>query len=252
MKITPAPEEKLTAPLDYTKPVYTIEHAIVCPESLMFDERADHEPGIVGGMFGSHNESEAERLGCEVLRGGVQVVIGPRKPPLVAVNNNYFTVENELTNNSDGSKRYVDSSTTPTGFGSAPVATPASEPIPKGSVMTPSDGLGASICPDFKTLAALPNPNAEWLSNNLNESMAVGLSHGAAMNLIKNPIEVSTREQGCTYIYPGIPLVSEGGDPTGSLAVVQHNAWWCDNKRHDIPHRDYPEPTTYCCKSGGA
>jgi hypothetical protein len=93
-----------TAPLDYSKPVYTTDHAIICPTSLLSDRRADHDIATVMDMYMSTftAESKAAELGCEVWKGGIEVTAKPMDgmSHLVAVNTFAFTVAAHLTNNS--------------------------------------------------------------------------------------------------------------------------------------------------------
>jgi hypothetical protein len=42
--------QKASVPLNYNKPVYTTDHAILCPMSLLSDHRADHAISVVMNM----------------------------------------------------------------------------------------------------------------------------------------------------------------------------------------------------------
>lgn len=147
--------KKPIPPLDYTKTVYTADHAIICPLSLLSDPRADHDAMAVFdllhlSMFNA--QSKAEKLGCEVVRGGIEVTAVPMggSDDYVVLDGVNFTADIYLTNSADGSWRSADSNTAPSStdtsssLGSALVATPSSKPIPKGSVSVPMDGLGAA------------------------------------------------------------------------------------------------------------
>ncbi|MCU1224669.1 MAG: hypothetical protein JWQ42_2762, partial [Edaphobacter sp.] len=61
--------------LDYSKPVFTSELAIVCPKSLLLDVRADHGPAAVWDAFMSFTSrgEKARALGCEEWIGGIPV-----------------------------------------------------------------------------------------------------------------------------------------------------------------------------------
>ena len=76
-------------------PVYTTDHAILCPMSLLSDPRADHDYHAVLDMFIStfSSESKAEKLGCEVLKGGIRVVATLGPDVLVTVNKVDSTME---------------------------------------------------------------------------------------------------------------------------------------------------------------
>jgi hypothetical protein len=102
--------EKPTAPLDYSKPIYTIDRAIVCPLGQLvasyYDVRADHGPEAIVALYTSlfGRESREKALGCEEWRGGVKVeaVELERKPEglvLVQINGTLFTAKAHLTNN---------------------------------------------------------------------------------------------------------------------------------------------------------
>src|SRR5947209_8423017 len=62
-------------PLDYSKPVFTTDNAIVCPIGILFDQRADHGPSAVFDMFVSiaNRSSKVRALGCQEWQGGIQV-----------------------------------------------------------------------------------------------------------------------------------------------------------------------------------
>lgn len=102
--------EKPTDPLDYSKPIYTIDHAIVCPLGLLvasyYDVRADHGPEAIVALYTSlfGQESREKALGCGEWRGGVKVeaVELERRPEgliLVQINGTFFTAKAHLTNN---------------------------------------------------------------------------------------------------------------------------------------------------------
>jgi hypothetical protein len=244
----PGAPEKPIPPLDYAKTVYTADHAIICPLSLLSDPRADHDAAAVFdllhlSMF--NVESKAEKLGCEVVRGGIEVTAVPMggSDNYVALDGVNFTAEIYLTNSADGSWRSADSNTaqpgsstptSPTGnetfdnskeyinttpaspipptnsaspsAGSLMVAISSREPILKGNVTAANThGFGAVICPDSKTFAAY----ADAFIPNSDEANKKTTSDYETM-----------RRFGCSYFPPGTSMVSEGGNPAGSLAVV--------------------------------
>jgi hypothetical protein len=84
--------------LDYSKPIYTIDHAMVCPSSLLFDNRADHDARtIVAAFYSLWNRTEkAHALGCEELQEGIRVFAhrGEYYKSLVFIG---FTSEDEIT-----------------------------------------------------------------------------------------------------------------------------------------------------------
>jgi hypothetical protein len=231
-------KEKVSPPLDYNRPVYTTNHAIVCPMSLLSDPRADHDYHAVLDMYMSifTADSQAAKLGCEVLTGGIRVVATPGPDVLVTVNKVYFTVEAHLTNNADGTRRSADSSPSPStppsatqdetfdaskasintaptspipssnGSGTMWVSSPSEVPMLKGDVNAANvRGFGVIICPDSKAFAAYLDtfdaPNKKTTSD----------------------LETNMRRFGCSYFPPSTPMVSEGGDPKGSLVAVKVN-----------------------------
>lgn len=230
-------KEKVSPPLDYNMPVYTTDHAILCPMSLLSDPRADHDYHAVLDMFIStfSSESKAEKLGCEVLKGGIRVVATRGPDVLVTVNKVYFTMEAHLTNNADGSMRSADSSpshstsaskaendtfdnsksyinTAPAapipssnGSGTMLVSSPSSVPMLKGDVNAANlRGFGAVICPDSKAFAAYID------------------TFDSRPDDKKTTSDIETmRRFGCSYFPPATPMVSEGGDPKGSLVAVK-------------------------------
>lgn len=216
--------EKAVAPLDYSKPVYTTDHAIVCPTSLLSNNRADHDISAVMDMYTSAftAESKAEKLGCEVWKGGIEVTAKAMDgmDPLVTINGSAFTVAAHLTNDPGGKMQYEDSTAAPpskntsSSLGSVLVATPSRNPIPKGNVVPSNDGLGAVICPDSKALATYDDAAIGWFSSSSGPSAATPKSS------IIESFEGLAKANGCDYVGPGTPLVSEGGNPIGSLAIV--------------------------------
>jgi hypothetical protein len=105
----PSEPEKAITPLDYSKAIYTTDHAIICPLSLLSDRRADHDIATVVDMYASAftAETKAEKLGCEVWKGGIKVTAKPmdEMAPLVTLNTYSFTVDAHLTNDPNGGMR---------------------------------------------------------------------------------------------------------------------------------------------------
>jgi hypothetical protein len=98
-----------TKKLDYNKRVFTDEDAILCPQVLLLNPRADHGEQALFELFTSilHREEKAAALGCEVWRGGIPVVAQRMGVPFdsyVAVRSvlspgvSLFTMEGDLTN----------------------------------------------------------------------------------------------------------------------------------------------------------
>ena len=216
--------EKATAPLDYSKPVYTTDHAVICPISLLSDPRADHDISSVMNMYMSPftMDSKAEKLGCEVWHGGIEVTARPMNgmAGLVTVNTAAFTVAAHLTNKTDDSTRNVDSTTAApsndvsTTLGSALVARPSSNPIPTGNVSVPSNGLGAVICPDSQSLAAYDDASIGWFAS------SSGPNESTPKSSIIESFGGLAKSNGCNFVNPGTSLVSEGANSIGSLALV--------------------------------
>jgi hypothetical protein len=95
--------------LDYSKAIVTDDHAIVCPQSLLFDLRADHDANAILDAFTalSSRDEKARALGCEVLQGGIAVTAHRMSAPFdtyVSVglsgtgSDEFFTMESELKN----------------------------------------------------------------------------------------------------------------------------------------------------------
>jgi len=74
---SPEPEPEPILPLDFAKPIYTQDRAVVCPLSDLYDIRADHGQAALVDLFTitppwQLKEKEAE-LECEEWIGGLQV-----------------------------------------------------------------------------------------------------------------------------------------------------------------------------------
>jgi hypothetical protein len=105
----PSPKHPEPKKLDYSKPTYTGDHAIICPQSLLLDLRADHDANAVFDLFVTilHRDEKAIAFGCEVLRRGILVTAHRMDAPydlyvsasLVGVSTgSFFTMESELEN----------------------------------------------------------------------------------------------------------------------------------------------------------
>jgi hypothetical protein len=110
--------------LDYSKPVYTGESAIVCPKSLLFDLRADHGPNAIFEAFTAvlHRDEKARALGCEIVRGGIPVTAHRMSSPYdeyVSLSlggtqsADFFTMEGDLENGTSTENSANDSTGTP-------------------------------------------------------------------------------------------------------------------------------------------
>jgi hypothetical protein len=97
------------------------------------------------------------------------------------------------------------------GSGAVLVSAPSKVPILKGDVKAANlHGFGTVICPDSKTFAAIvdiPNQNSDQESEQTSK---------------KATSDIDTfRRYGCSYFPPDMPMVSDGGDPSGSLVSVK-------------------------------
>lgn len=104
-----SPESPKPKKLDYSKPIYTAGSAILCPQSLFLDLRADHDALAIFEVFTSflHRDEKARALGCEVVREGIPVTAYRMDEPFhhyVAVSfaghqdSTLFTMEPNLEN----------------------------------------------------------------------------------------------------------------------------------------------------------
>ncbi len=220
-----------SAPLNYSKPVFSTSVTVVCPLALLSDIRADHSPEKVIDMFGSFlsRSDKAKALGCEELQEGILVSASPFDDGIVSVGlpgglgSGWFTIASELTNKvpgqSDAERQELTAphiakaadqplspaSTSPSSAGHLLVNMPSLVPIPKGAgiAATDSSGSGALICPDENRLAAV----ADYAVDTPREQKLV------------NKWEEYTRF-GCSYVPPGTEMISQGANEHGSLAVV--------------------------------
>jgi hypothetical protein len=230
------PEKSTQVALDYSKPIFTTYRTAVCPTSLFLDMRADHAPDKVIEMFYSFwdRSGKAEKLGCAELRPDLLVKAAPFFKGTATVempgspSGSLFTVEDELTNKipgqSDAARSDLASphiNKTPDGplppasndIGRLLVTIPDAwhrdgEPILKGNVMAHSDssGTGAIICPDSDTMAL---------------AFSTPIPHGDSGARIRyEELETWLKSYGCSYLPPGTPMVSEGGNAANTLAIV--------------------------------
>jgi hypothetical protein len=106
----PEPEKSSDSLLDYSKPVYTVDHAIVCPmETLIasyLDAPPDRRPEAIAALYISAvDRVDREKvLGCEEWRGGIEVKAieleqRPEGLALVQINGSFFTAKADLSNN---------------------------------------------------------------------------------------------------------------------------------------------------------
>jgi len=70
-------------PLDYSRPIFTDDYALMCPIGAFYDLRADHGPAAIADLFMSvfGREEKEKRLGCQELRGGLRVYARRMKAP---------------------------------------------------------------------------------------------------------------------------------------------------------------------------
>jgi hypothetical protein len=228
--------EKPVPPLDYSKPIYTTENTVVCETAKLTTNKAGD--AMVKAMA-FHDKDAEDVAGCTEWPAGVRVAATPDPGPdsfvvfsdWGAPGSKYYASPEQLTNDPKGVPRSADSSenktfdtskayinTAPTSpippsnsaspsIGSLSVAEPYRWSILKGDVRAAanSQGFGAVICPDSKTYAAYVNA----IVSNSDEANKKTTSDYETM-----------RRFGCSYFPPGTPMVSEGGNPAGSLAVV--------------------------------
>jgi hypothetical protein len=226
-------------PVDYSKPVYTEDSAIICPQSLLFDLRADHDANAIFEAFTSfsHRDEKARALGCEVVRGGIPVTAHRMSSPFseyVAVSlggistGDFFTMEGGNLENG-----------------------PADEGSPQVSTIKTAGTTEASITSSYETsrsdfrnqLSKLgkPMPNLRWFPQtavqgaypNQIDSLLV-TPYGPCANLIGN-------DQGygvvSMHINPYLPPVASkivGNYPdqaTATAAAESYCKEWYANER---------------------
>jgi TonB family protein len=220
-----------SAPLDFSKPVFTTSRTAICPTSLLLDLRADRAPDKVADMFNSiwSRSEKAKQLGCEELQPGISVSAAPLQGDIATVHipgssdRSWFTITSELTNDVPGqseeqrkqlaeahinatrSSRVTSADTSTPSIGTQLVTTPSRDPIPKGVGVAAADsqGFGAIICPDVHSLAA---------------SVDSAVDSPKGDNAVDQWALLKTF--GCSYVPPGTPMISEGPNQEGSLAVV--------------------------------
>ncbi len=91
--------------LDYSKPIVTGYSAIICPQSVLSDIRADHDANALSEAFSAltNRAQKAEALGCEVIREGIPVKASKMDDSFVSISvsglpGSFFTMEGELEN----------------------------------------------------------------------------------------------------------------------------------------------------------
>jgi hypothetical protein len=98
--------------LDYSRQIYTVQGAIVCPQSLLLDPRADHDANAIFEVFTalSDRDEKARNLGCEVLREGIPVYAHRMSEPFdtyISISmssdrqDGLFTMEADLENDTE-------------------------------------------------------------------------------------------------------------------------------------------------------
>jgi hypothetical protein len=123
---------KIAKTIDYTKPLFTRDHAVLCPPYLFVDRdpREGHSPTDIMGAYFDESSARglrAEEVGCQEWHAGVEVeplesavrqdpekflsIIGMTEPEdsyyvFVRVGRNYFmTFADEVTNDPSGKIR---------------------------------------------------------------------------------------------------------------------------------------------------
>lgn len=87
--------------IDWTKPVYTRDRAIICPLSIFADPRADHDMQHIQDLWLSiwNRSAKVKALGCEEWRDGVPVrALTDRESSIVIINDILFTQKFDLRN----------------------------------------------------------------------------------------------------------------------------------------------------------
>ena len=86
-------------PLDYSRPVYTTDHAIICPLGTLLDVRSGHGRDALLDLFTSvfNLKTKEANLGCEEWMGGLQVDAVPIRTVTdlryVQINGSKLTIE---------------------------------------------------------------------------------------------------------------------------------------------------------------
>jgi hypothetical protein len=186
--------KKPIPPLDYTKTVYTADYAIICPLSLLSDPRADHDAMAVFdllhlSMFNA--QSKAEKLGCEVVRGGIEVTAVPMggSDDYVVLDGVNFTADIYLTNSADGSWRSADSNTAPSSTDTS--SSPGSVLVATTSIQPATPMIGQSSAPPavqpISASTTLPEPQGEAVTGNVDAEVFSALENWAKANESNDP-----------------------------------------------------------------
>jgi hypothetical protein len=113
-KLDPRAESKaVPQKLDYSKPVYTVDYAVVCRDSVIlaaaFDNRADKGLDAINDAFTAlwNKSDKVKAVGCEEWRGGIRVYARRMEAPFDQyigfgfspdADRQYVTLEPYLTN----------------------------------------------------------------------------------------------------------------------------------------------------------
>jgi hypothetical protein len=136
-------------------------------------------------------ESKAEKLGCEVWQGGVEVTAKPMDgmTPLVSVNMVAFTVEAHLTNNADGTMRATASGPTPSSTDAS--SSPGSVLVATTSIQPATPMIGQSSAPPavqpISASTTLPEPQGEAATGNVDAEVFSALENWAKANESNDP-----------------------------------------------------------------
>lgn len=89
--------------LDFSKQIYTSDHAIICPQSIFYDYRADRGFEEVSNLFTAiFSRAEKEKaLGCVEWKAGIPVKAHQMAAPLdsyISIDDAYFTMKPHLQN----------------------------------------------------------------------------------------------------------------------------------------------------------
>jgi tetratricopeptide (TPR) repeat protein len=219
-----APRERQ---LDFSQPIQTKEHAIVCPKALimtmLLSHNAEEEQQALWDAFSafSDRDEKARAAGCDIWDGGIPVRAEHMQEPFdqyVSItpldgSGSYFSMAANLENGPANEASTIEnnlasSMASSSTLGGALVANPSTQPIPKGDVVAPKNGFGAVICSDSAGLAAYDD-----------DAMAAFASSTAAEPQVPDFSGIA-KSHGCSFVPPGTTLSSEGPNSTASLAIV--------------------------------
>jgi hypothetical protein len=106
--VKPAAPVHIAQPLDYTRPVYTTNGAVICDVSVLQSEEGLLNVLRARTMIFEDPEPKLAALGCMMARGGVPL-INPRPaadmPHVVLAGTSSFTFMSDVTNDPTGASQ---------------------------------------------------------------------------------------------------------------------------------------------------